>query len=328
MTAHPLAGTFSVEASARLIRHYRYVEERMMRMLGGWIALTPQVPAKLLFGRHVWDCAQHADAWGKRLPELRSPAQQSEPANDQVVGFMDLIQNCQTPETTPERVTGVYRVLKPHLAAAYARHLADANGIYEPPTRRILQRCLDEERRHVAAGALIIGRLGTDGEWRRRADAWEQRLLDALAAAGGVTGTLTSVERDFIAPPAEAVEASPWHPARDVVAAGSAFDSGVVPEALGNRVTAHCRALMAGDLKTALDDVVPDARAGVESLYTAFPGPLEQWHVVACARVGSYRIVKLALEGPRARATLQTQWRPEDDTWRIAAADVVALSGR
>ena len=91
MTAHPLAGTFSVEASARLIRNYRYVEERMMRMLGGWIALTPQVPVKLLFGRHVWDCAQHADAWGKRLPELRSPAQQSEPANDQVVALIDLI---------------------------------------------------------------------------------------------------------------------------------------------------------------------------------------------------------------------------------------------
>ena len=27
----------------------------MMRVLGGWIALTPELPAKLLFGRHVWD---------------------------------------------------------------------------------------------------------------------------------------------------------------------------------------------------------------------------------------------------------------------------------
>src|SRR6266851_117076 len=53
MTAHPLAGAFSVEASSRVIRNYRYVEERMMRILGGWIALTPEVPVKLLFGRHV-----------------------------------------------------------------------------------------------------------------------------------------------------------------------------------------------------------------------------------------------------------------------------------
>ncbi len=29
--------------AARRIRHYRYAEERMMRMLGGWIALTPEL---------------------------------------------------------------------------------------------------------------------------------------------------------------------------------------------------------------------------------------------------------------------------------------------
>ena len=328
MTAHPLAGTFSVEASARLIRNYRYVEERMMRMLGGWIALTPEVPVKLLFGRHVWDCAQHADAWGKRLPELRSPAQQSEPANDQVVAFMDLTQDRQTPESTPERVTGIYRVLKPHLAAVYARHLADANGIYEPPTRRILQRCLDEERRHIAAGALIIRRVGTDAEWRQRAEAWEARLLDALTAAGGVAGVVASVDRDFTAPPAEAVEASPWYPGRDVVAVGSRFDPSVVAEDLADRVNAHCRALAAGDVDRALDDALPEVRGAVRSLYASVRGPLEQWRIVASARVGAYRIVKLALEGPTARSTLQTQWRPVDGTWRLAAADVVAFAGR
>src|SRR5262245_11219488 len=117
MTAHPLAGSFSVDASGALIRHYRYVEERLMRLLGGWIALTPEVPVKLLFGRHVWDCAQHADLWGRRLPELRAPAQRSEPANERVVAFMDLVEGRETPGATPERVTGVYRVVKPHLAA-------------------------------------------------------------------------------------------------------------------------------------------------------------------------------------------------------------------
>ena len=44
---------------------------------------------------------------------------------------------------------GVYRVLKPHLIDVYAAHLARANPVYEPPTRRILERCLADERRHV-----------------------------------------------------------------------------------------------------------------------------------------------------------------------------------
>jgi hypothetical protein len=284
-----------------------------MRILGGWIALTPEVPVKLLFGRHVWDCAQHADLWGKRLPELRSAAQQSEPANDRVVAFMDLIESRETPATTPERVVSVYRVLKPHLAAVYAQHLADANGIYEPPTRRILQRCLDEERRHIAAGAIVVGRLGTDPEWQRRAAEWEQRLLAALGAAGGVTGA-AGTERDFTAPPAESTETSPWFPARDVVGLGSAFDPGVVPEDLAARIEAHGRALLAGDRDAIARDVLSEARSA---------GPWERARVVGCARVGDYRMIKLALEGVAGRTMLQLRWRPVDGTWRVAAADVV-----
>ena len=88
-----LAGHFSVDESAKRVRHYRYAEERMMRMIGGWIALTPELSAKLLFGRHVWDCAQHVDLWGKRLPELCAPAQVSEPPNDAFVRFVDLLES-------------------------------------------------------------------------------------------------------------------------------------------------------------------------------------------------------------------------------------------
>ena len=80
MTAHPLAGHASVDASARRISHYRWLEERLLRILGGWIALSPELPVKLLFGRHVWDCAQHADLWSKRLPELRARAQGAPPS--------------------------------------------------------------------------------------------------------------------------------------------------------------------------------------------------------------------------------------------------------
>lgn len=322
MTAHPLAGAFSVEASSRLIRNYRYVEERMMRILGGWIALTPEVPVKLLFGRHVWDCAQHADLWGRRLPELRSAAQQSEPANERVVAFMDLVESRETPGATPERVTGVYRVLKPHLAAVYARHLADANGIYEPPTRRILQRCVDEERRHVAAGALVIDRFGADPDWRRRADEWEARLLAALGAAGGVTGA-AGTERDFVEPSAALTEASPWHPARDVVALGSTFAAAVVPADLATRLEAHGRALLAGDRDALARDAVPGKGPAIDATYVDLRGPWDRARVVACARIGAYRVVKLVLEGVAGRTTLQLRWQPVDGEWRVAAADVV-----
>src|SRR5262245_16058186 len=186
MSAQPLAGHLSVDESARRMRHYRYVEERMMRMMGGWIALTPELPAKLLFGRHVWDCAQHADLWGRRLPELRSTAQQSEPANQAVVRFMDTLEAEEGYTETPERLAGIYRVLKPHLLSVYADHRARANAVFEPPTRRILDRCVDEECRHAAAGQIVLEALTRDPDLQRRALVWEEHLLRALQEAGGI----------------------------------------------------------------------------------------------------------------------------------------------
>ncbi len=185
-----LAGHLGVEATARRVRHYRYAEERMMRVMAGWIALTPEVPAKLLLGRQVWDCAQHADQWGKRLPELRAPAQVSEPPGPEFVRFLDALEGREAWAETIERLTGVYRVLKPHLVAVYAAHLDRVNPVYEPPTRRILERCLADERRHVTDGEAVLDALAqTPGE-RARITSWERELRDRLDASGGVTGSL------------------------------------------------------------------------------------------------------------------------------------------
>jgi len=186
--ARDLAGWLGVEATARLVRRYRYAEERMMRTLAGWIALTPELPAKLLLGRQVWDCAQHADLWGKRLPELRAPAQVSEPPSAGFVRFMDALENREAWGETLERLTGVYRVLKPQLAEAYGRHLERANPVYEPPTRRILERCLAEERQHIADGERVLAALADTDARRQRVAAWQAELGRLLTEAGGVTG--------------------------------------------------------------------------------------------------------------------------------------------
>jgi hypothetical protein len=184
-----LAGHLGVEATARRVRRYRYAEERMMRVMAGWIALTPEVPAKLLFGRQVWDCAQHADEWGKRLPELRAPGQVSEPPGPEFIRFLDALESPEAWAETLERLTGVYRVLKPHLVAVYAAHLDRVNPVYEPPTRRILERCLADERRHVADGEAVLRELARTPGDRARIEAWEGSLRSRLDASGGVTGS-------------------------------------------------------------------------------------------------------------------------------------------
>jgi hypothetical protein len=184
-----LRGHLGVEAAARRVRRYRYAEERMMRAQAGWIALTPELSVKLLFGRQVWDCAQHADLWGKRLPELRAPAQVSEPPSPAFVRFLDRLESPEAWDQTLERLAGIYRVLKPHLIETYAGHLDRSNPVYEPPTRRILERCLTDERRHVADAEGVIASLVRSAEDRARVDAWIRELVDLLAGSGGVAGT-------------------------------------------------------------------------------------------------------------------------------------------
>lgn len=317
MTVHRLAGHLDVEASARRIRHYRFVEERMMRVLGGWIALTPELPVKLLLGRHVWDCAQHADAWGRRLPELRSPAQQSEPASDEVVRFMNLVESPDGRAQTVERVVGVYAVLKPHLATVYARHLERTNPVYEPPTRRILAVCLEHEQRHAAAGRLVLEPLVRDTAARRRAEAWQAELEAALARAGGVTG---DVEPPLIVAP------SPVDPAvvaQDLVPMPPPFDGGGLPAELAAAVEAHGRALASGDVAGALAQAGEEARDLVQAAYAGLGGRFSAARVVGVARIGAYRVVKLRLDDGGGGAVVQARWVPSASGWRVAAAEVL-----
>ncbi len=50
-----LHGRYDVEATARRVRNFRYAEEWMMMMMGGWIATIPELPVKTGLGKIVWE---------------------------------------------------------------------------------------------------------------------------------------------------------------------------------------------------------------------------------------------------------------------------------
>ena len=317
---HPLSGFTSADESARLLRSYRYAVERMMRILGGWIALTPELPAKLLMGRHVWDNAQHADALGRRLPELRAQAQVSEPANAAFVAFMDAIESTEQPTQTVERLVGIYRVLKPHLLASYDEHLRRANEVYEPPTRRLLARCAEDERRHVSAGLVVFRHLASTGALEARAHAWQARLEDLLATAGGVTG------RGL--PPAAPAAAASSEPglsddAQEFIRLGAKADRWPIPADLESAIRRLGDALITHDVEglrhcgvstAALPDNVASALAD---------GDFARHRIVACASIGQHRLVKLKLENSTgAGVTLVTRWARAAEGWRAETLDL------
>jgi len=314
-----LEGHFSADDSAQLCRNYRYAVERMTRIMAGWIALTPELSAKLLLGRHVWDNAQHADAWGRRLPELRAHAQESAPANDAFVAFMDAIEAPELPRETAKRLTGVYRVLKPHLLAVYAGHLESANPVYEPPTCRILARCIEDERRHIEAGETIIRHLTAAPESRARGAAWQAELEKMLEAARGVTGR-------GVPPPARApAGAAPpiSDDASEFIRLERAGEKWSIPGELETRVRAFGEALVACD-GVALGrhlDAPPDAAL----LLALKEVGLARHQMAAFAKLGRHRIVKYRLDGARGSVTLNTRWEQGAGGWRVGAVDLVKI---
>jgi hypothetical protein len=311
-----LEGHFSADESARLCRNYRYICERMTRIMAGWIALTPELSAKLLLGRHVWDNAQHADAWGRRLPELRAHPQESEPANEAVVQFMDAIEVPEGPGQTGERLVGMYRVVKPHLLSLYEGHRRRANPVYEPPTCRILDRCIEDERRHVAAGDAVIRHLTGTAESEARVAAWQASLERLLAAARGVTG------QGIPATSASAIsDVSLSDDAREFIKLERAGQTWAIPEDLETAIRAFGDALVGADATGLRRFLGADPEPSMLSALR--DGGLDRHRLVAFAKLGRHRIAKYRLEGRGRVTTLNARWEQGEAGWRVGALDLV-----
>ena len=188
-----LHGRFDVEATARRVRNFRYAEEWLMMIMGGWIATIPELPVKTGLGKILWETAQAADALGKRLPELRAgrnPNTAAEPANQGFAGLIQAIAEPEDPELTIEKLVGVFDVLKPHLIAVYEATIRGTDQIADAPTVELLDDITRKAQRHVAWGRETLDRLcDTDAKRERRRTRVAQ-LEAQLRACGGVTADL------------------------------------------------------------------------------------------------------------------------------------------
>ena len=190
-----LHGRYDVEATARRMRNFRYAEEWIMMMLGGWIATIPELPVKTGLGKITWECAQTADAFGRRLPELRCgrrAVEASEPANAAFAELVQAVCEPERPDLTVEKLVGVFEVLKPHLIEVYERTARETDPIADAPSIEILEDAVRRARRQVDWGREVLDRLCEDEESRERRRRRRAELEERLAKSGGVTGDLAA----------------------------------------------------------------------------------------------------------------------------------------
>ena len=144
--------TLTVKERARHVATFRFVEVRLMETLAAWVPSTPEMEAKLLFGPHIWDCAESADALGRRGHELRLPLQHSLPPSAR---YLRLLDELAAVSGAPARIAALYDGLLPGFMARLRAYLGATDALMDAPTVRVVERILQAHERMVADAAAL-----------------------------------------------------------------------------------------------------------------------------------------------------------------------------
>ena len=163
--------------AALLAGSHRWVEVRLFEILGGWVASTAEVDAKLLFDRHSQHHAWRADQWWDRLPLLAEVDRDalvlapSAAVADAVEALAAVADARSEVAGAVARLAGVYRVALPRLAGAYQRHRSQANPASDSAAIRTLDLLLPDVAADWREGEILLQKFLVDqavGRHRRR----------------------------------------------------------------------------------------------------------------------------------------------------------------
>ena len=179
---------YDVRQKADIIGTYRFICVYLMETLARWVPTTPELEAKALFGRHLWDLAQHADQLGQRTAELRAGLHYNRKPSP---AYMDILESLAGTEDTAERIQGFYDAILPYLSQTYETYLEKADYLLDDPTVRILQRMLaDHPRMRDQRDELLEDRPDLDPADSAFADG----IRRSLEALGGVVNNRPPVQ--------------------------------------------------------------------------------------------------------------------------------------
>ncbi len=246
-------------------------------------------------------------------PMPRNPS----PPGEGFIAFMDALESAETPELTVERLVGVYRVLKPHLLAAYERDLASANAVYEPPTRRILARCAEDERAPHRGGRARARAPRDDAR-----GPGPRHRVGGASSAGCSPPPAASTGEGLPAPIPPPVSPEGVTEAEEFIRLETRPARWPLPDDLRAAAAGLGDALVARDAvgvrRWLADDSVWSEAADSMLAAARFNGH----EIVATTRIGQHLLLKLRLDGPEGSVTLAARWAPGPEGWRAQALDV------
>jgi len=159
--------TLTIRDKADTLATFRFVSVHLMETLARWVPTTPELEIKTLFGRHIWDLAQHADLLGKRTFELRAALHYSRrPSGD----YWRELERLSAVTATADRIANMYDVLLPDLAARYERYVGEADPLLDEPSVRVIERIVADFPRLAGDRAAVVRERADLGAARRSPD--------------------------------------------------------------------------------------------------------------------------------------------------------------
>lgn len=173
---------------AEYLATLRWLEVFLMETMAAWVPTTPEMEIKVLFGRHIWDAAQHADALGKRTFELRAPLHYTLMPLDPYIRVM---KELAAVEDTSGRIQAIYDVILPAFAARCQHYLQNSDGLLDEPSIRVVERMLNDyarmkrERKEVCEE--LKGTLAFDSARARKWSRQESAVSEIVVHGSGPT---------------------------------------------------------------------------------------------------------------------------------------------
>jgi hypothetical protein len=189
-----------LHVTASLVGGYRWIEQRLFELLGGWAAeaTRPELRVHLdaQCARHAW----HASMWADRLP-VRDGVSADELTVAPVAAarVFDVLDqpgsDAPGPDAagseTTQLLAGLYRVVLPRLVTGYSDHLRATAPVSDGPVIRALRLVLTDEIEDWHAGERLVQGLLIRPDDVAQASARQQKLESVVVEAStsaGLTG--------------------------------------------------------------------------------------------------------------------------------------------
>ncbi len=176
----------SIEECVQRLKRFHYAFLRLHEILTARITAEPIYELKTGFSHHAYLCAEHVQAFRKRVGEMREPPLGLEEIPDVYLQvFFDEILGAPT---TEELLVGLYEKALPALQTALQQNQRDVNPLADAPTIRVCRFACLELADMIEFGRKCIDCLVSE-EQRVAMQPWLEILDECLGGAGNLAGT-------------------------------------------------------------------------------------------------------------------------------------------